>query len=118
MKFCDPDETKVIISPFCKYVSLNVFTGGVFLNELVEKRAQALAEYIVETKATVRAAAKRFDVSKSTVHTDVSLRLKEIDFELYEQARAVLDKNKAERHIRGGNATREKYRKVHLKGGD
>lgn len=88
------------------------------MNELVEKRAQALAEYIVETKATVRAAAKRFDVSKSTVHTDVSLRLKEIDFELYEQARAVLDENKAERHIRGGNATREKYRKVHLKGGD
>ena len=52
------------------------------MNELVEKRAQTLAEYIVETGATVRAAAKRFDVSKSTVHTDVSLRLKEIDHDL------------------------------------
>ena len=83
------------------------------MNELVEKRAQTLAEYIVETKATVRAAAKRFDVSTSTVHTDVSLRLKEIDHDLYERVRVVLDENKAERHIRGGNATKEKYRKKH-----
>lgn len=83
------------------------------MNELVEKRAVALAQYIVETKATVRTAAKRFDVSKSTVHTDVSLRLGEIDLELYEKVRAVLDENKAERHIRGGNATREKYKKAH-----
>lgn len=81
------------------------------MHELVEKRAQALAEYIIETKATVRAAAKRFDVSKSTVHTDVSLRLKDIDHELYENVRLVLDENKAQRHIRGGNATKEKYKK-------
>ncbi len=81
------------------------------MNELVEKRAQALAEYIIETKATVRAAAKRFDVSKSTVHTDVSLRLKDIDHELYENVRLVLDENKAQRHIRGGNATKEKYKR-------
>ena len=87
------------------------------MNELVEKRAEALAEYIIETKATVRAAAKRFDVSKSTVHTDVSMRLKEIDHDLYERVRLVLDENKAQRHIRGGNATKEKYRRCRLEKG-
>jgi len=87
------------------------------LNELVEKRAEALAEYIIETKATVRAAAKRFDVSKSTVHTDVSLRLRDIDHDLYERVRLVLDENKAQRHIRGGNATKEKYKRCRLEKG-
>lgn len=87
------------------------------MNELVEKRAEALAEYIIETKATVRAAAKRFDVSKSTVHTDVSMRLKEIDHDLYERVRLVLDENKAQRHIRGGNATKEKYKRCRLEKG-
>lgn len=87
------------------------------MNELVEKRAEALAEYIVETKATVRAAAKRFDVSKSTVHTDVSIRLKDIDHDLYERVRLVLDENKAQRHIRGGNATKEKYKRCRLEKG-
>ncbi len=87
------------------------------MNELVEKRAEALAEYIIETKATVRAAAKRFDVSKSTVHTDVSMRLKEIDHDLYERVRLVLDENKAQRHIRGGNATKEKYKRYRLEKG-
>lgn len=87
------------------------------MNVFVEKRAEALAEYIIETKATVRAAAKRFDVSKSTVHTDVSLRLKEIDHDLYERVRLVLDENKAQRHIRGGNATKEKYKRCRLEKG-
>ncbi len=87
------------------------------MNELVEKRAEALAKYIIETKATVRAAAKRFDVSKSTVHTDVSMRLKEIDHDLYERVRLVLDENKAQRHIRGGNATKEKYKRCRLEKG-
>lgn len=87
------------------------------MNELVEKRAEALAEYIIETKATVRTAAKRFDVSKSTVHTDVSMRLKEIDHDLYERVRLVLDENKAQRHIRGGNATKEKYKRCRLEKG-
>ena len=87
------------------------------MNELVEKRAEALAEYIIETKSTVRAAAKRFDVSKSTVHTDVSSRLKEIDHDLYERVRLVLDENKAQRHIRGGNATKEKYRRSRVEKG-
>ena len=80
------------------------------MNVLLEKRARELGFYILETKATVRTAAKRFGISKSTVHTDVSKRLKDIDFELYERVRDVLDENKAERHIRGGKATREKYR--------
>ena len=75
-----------------------------------EARACALADYIIENGATVRAAAKLFGVSKSTVHKDVTLRLHAIDPRLEKQVRKVLDLNKAERHIRGGLATREKYR--------
>ncbi len=82
------------------------------MNDLVEDRARALGLYIIEKKATVRAAAKQFGVSKSTVHTDVSKRLYKIDFELYECVRKVLDENKQQRHIRGGNATKEKYFKL------
>ena len=76
----------------------------------VEERAVELGEYILENKATVRAAAKRFHISKSTVHKDVSERLAEIDVQLYREVRAVLEKNLAERHLRGGDATRRKYR--------
>lgn len=67
--------------------------------------------YIADNGVTVRAAAKTFGVSKSTVHTDVTQRLRSIDPDLWEQVRKVLDENKAQRHIRGGNATREKYKK-------
>jgi len=76
----------------------------------MEERACELAEWIIENKATVRAAASRFGVSKSTVHKDMTERLKEIDRLLYEKVRLVLEQNKAERHIRGGDATRRKYR--------
>ena len=69
-----------------------------------------IAVYIMENNATVRTAAKAFGVSKSTVHKDVSERLKYLHPALYKQVREVLDLNKAERHIRGGYATREKYR--------
>ena len=79
------------------------------MNESVEKRAVMLAKYIIETKSTVRAAAKQFDVSKSTVHTDVSKRLLLISPALAQAVRLVLDENKAQRHIRGCNATKEKY---------
>lgn len=79
------------------------------MNEAVEKRAVMLAEYIIDTKATVRAAAKQFGVSKSTVHTDVSKRLLSINRSLAREVRLVLDENKSLRHIRGGNATKEKY---------
>ncbi len=80
------------------------------MREDIDQRAKSLALYIIETNATVRAAADRFGVSKSTVHKDLTERLKTIDRILYEQAREVLDKNKAERHLRGGEATRQKYR--------
>lgn len=77
---------------------------------IVEERAVELGAYIVENKTTVRDAAKKFGVSKSTVHTDVSRRLKRLNPALYNEVRSVLDVNKAQRHIRGGIATREKYR--------
>lgn len=76
----------------------------------IEERVYALAEYIIRTNATVRAAAERFGVSKSTVHKDMRERLRELDRLQYEKVRLVLEKNKAERHIRGGDATRRKYR--------
>lgn len=76
----------------------------------VEERAIELGEYILENKATVRAAAKQFHISKSTVHKDVSDRLQTVNPQLYGEVRQVLDINKAQRHIRGGIATRQKYR--------
>ncbi len=76
----------------------------------IEARAVRLAEYIIENDTTVRAAAKQFGVSKSTVHKDVTERLKKLNPELWQQAKSVLEKNKAERHIRGGMATRIKYK--------
>ena len=77
----------------------------------IERRACDLAVYILETNATVRAAADRFGISKSTVHKDLTERLREAEPTLYSQVRTVLDRNKAERHLRGGEATRRKYRK-------
>ena len=76
----------------------------------IEKRACELAVYIIETQSTVRATAKKFGVSKSTVHKDLSERLEHCNRALYEQVKEVLEQNKAERHIRGGMATRRKYR--------
>lgn len=80
------------------------------MRESIEERACDLAVYILENKATVRAAAGKFGVSKSTVHKDLTERLPRIDPGLYRQARELLDLNKAERHIRGGLATRRKYK--------
>ena len=76
----------------------------------MEERAQELALYIIENKTTVRAAASRFGISKSTVHKDLSERLPAINRGLYQQVKAILNENKAERHIRGGIATRKKYK--------
>lgn len=76
---------------------------------IVEQRAVELAEYIIENRATVRTAAKKFGISKSTVHIDVSQRLKKVNPELYNSVRKILDTNKAERHIRGGMATKQKF---------
>ena len=77
----------------------------------MEQRACELAVYMIETGATVRAAAQHFGISKSTVHKDLSQRLPQYNRLLYEQVRKVLDINKQERHIRGGMATRQKYKK-------
>ena len=75
----------------------------------IEERAIRTGQYIIETKATVRQAADKFGVSKSTVHKDVTSRLSKINPALAREARKVLDVNKQERHIRGGMATKEKY---------
>ena len=79
------------------------------MKEYIEERAVNIACYIIEHNATVRQAAKAFGVSKSTVHKDCAERLVQVNPILAAQARAVLDVNKAERHIRGGQATKEKY---------
>ena len=82
------------------------------MKDYIEERAVEVAPYIVESNATVRQTAKKFGISKSTVHKDVTDRLVQINPTLAKQARKVLDRNKSERHIRGGLATREKY--LHL----
>ena len=74
-----------------------------------EERALALGEYVIETGATVRSAAQKFGISKSTVHKDLTQRLKRINRALYRDVRKVLERNKEERHLRGGMATRHKY---------
>ena len=78
----------------------------------LEERACELAVYMIETGATVRATAKHFGISKSTVHKALTRRLRLCNYPLYVQVRRVLDKNKQERHIRGGMATRRKYREA------
>ena len=80
------------------------------MTDTMKDRAQRLAVYMIETGSTVRAAAKHFGISKSTVHKDLSQRLPNYDPLLYRQAREILDKNRRERHIRGGLATRRKYK--------
>jgi putative DeoR family transcriptional regulator (stage III sporulation protein D) len=82
------------------------------LKNYIEERAILLAQYIIEHNSTVRNTAKYFGISKSTVHKDVAERLKNIDKNLYKDVRPILDKNKAERHLRGGMATKLKYNKV------
>ncbi len=86
--------------------------GGAFAMSDTLTRAVLLARYIVETGDTVRGAAKEFGVSKSTVHSDVSRKLRRIDPTLWKRCRAVLEHNRDERHIRGGAATKEKYMKI------
>ena len=83
-----------------------------FSKQTIDERATELAQYIIDTKDTVRGAAKRFGISKSTVHKDVSDRLIKINPLLAHDVRIILDENKAERHIRGGMATKLKYTKT------
>ena len=77
--------------------------------ETIVERVKREGNYIIEKRCTVRACAKEFNTSKSTVHKDVTERLKAIDSDLFQRVQAVLQKNLSERHIRGGNATRQKY---------
>ena len=76
----------------------------------MEERAERLALYIIENRTTVRAAAQKFGISKSTVHKDLTQRLNQYNHVLYQQVREILETNKAQRHIRGGMATRRKYK--------
>ena len=82
------------------------------MNKASEERAVTLGKYIVNTGATVRVCAKKYGISKSTVHKDVSDRLKFVDPALYSDVKTILEKNKAERHIRGGIATKNIYKKL------
>ncbi len=84
----------------------------VIIRTNLEERACDLAVYIIDNKATVRAAAKNFGISKSTVHKDLTDRLRHYNLTLYRQVKDILDTNKAERHIRGGEATRIKYKGI------
>lgn len=84
------------------------------MKDYIEQRAIKIAEYIIANNATVRQAAKVFDISKSTAHKDVSSRILQINKALAYEARRVLDVNKSERHIRGGMATKEKYAGMHV----
>lgn len=81
------------------------------MRDYIRKRVVDISHYIVDTKSTVRKAAEEFGVSKSTVHKDMTERLPRINRELARKVKRVLEENKAERHIRGGEATRQKYRK-------
>ena len=80
------------------------------MSDTIEKRACELAVYMIEQQTTVRAAAKHFGISKSTVHKDLSQRLPQYNRALYYQVKVLLERNKAQRHIRGGLATRRKYK--------
>ena len=82
------------------------------MTDTMEARARELAAYVLETGATVRQTAERFGVSKSTVHKDLTQRLEQADRLLWLRVRQVLDRNKAQRHLRGGEATRRKYQQV------
>ena len=83
------------------------------MKDYIEERVLELAHYIIRTNATVRTAAKKFRVSKSTVHKDITERLLELNPPLAAEVKTVLENNKAERHLRGGMATREKYLHAH-----
>lgn len=85
------------------------------MTDTIAQRACDIAVYIIEKKATIRSAAQHFGVSKSTVHKDLSQKLPQCNLSLYDRVRCVLEVNKAQRHIRGGDATRRKYKNNSLR---
>jgi putative DeoR family transcriptional regulator (stage III sporulation protein D) len=86
--------------------------GGIRMTETIAQRTQELAMFMIETGATVRKTAKHFGISKSTVHKDLSQRLPSYNQHLYQQVRDILENNKAQRHIRGGMATKKKFEQI------
>ena len=82
------------------------------MKDYIQERVLILAKYIIETGSTVRDTAKNFCISKSTVHKDVTIRLEAVDKRIYKQVCKVLDRNKSERHLRGGHATKIKYSEI------
>ena len=88
------------------------------MSDTIDQRACELAVYMIETGATVRTTAQKFGISKSTVHKDVSHRLAKIDPALHREVQKVLDTNKSERHIRGGDATKRKYESAKMERSD
>ncbi len=100
-----------ILLPF-GIVFINYELGLIKLSSMINERAVILGEYISSTGATVRETAKKFHMSKSTVHKDVTQRLLYENPQLFETVKVVLERNKEERHIRGGMATRRKYREL------
>lgn len=118
MFFCDSLLCKIIgdNSDFSAYIVLtNKRSVCLPMKDYIEERVLELAHYIIDTDSTVRAAAKKFRVSKSTVHKDITERLSELNPSLAADVKNVLENNKAERHLRGGMATREKYLHAHDK---
>ena len=102
-------EPVIFLFFFFIYINRTDIEGGEVLKSHIEQRAVIIAKYILEKQATVRQTAKVFGVSKSTVHKDVTERLEEIHPLLASEVKQVLEKNKSERHIRGGMATKLKY---------
>lgn len=86
-----------------------MFLGGLYVKDYIESRILEISNYILENKCTVREAAKKFGISKSTVHKDVTERLVKINKSLADEVKIILNINKSERHIRGGEATKKKY---------
>ncbi len=84
-------------------------TKSVSIGEGAQERCVILGHYIVENNATVRSTAKKFGISKSTVHQDITAKLSQVNRQLHDEVKQVLDRNKQERHLRGGQATKEKY---------
>lgn len=99
-----------MVLPFIYFNSYNLF-GGTMIELYGKERCEAFAQYVIDTGATVRQTATYFGISKSTVHKDLSRKLKYINKSLYIQVKDILEINKSERHIRGGEATKLKYLK-------
>lgn len=104
----------VIFIPILSYKLIDILTimGGIGMTDTLSGRVIETARYIVETRCTVRQAAKHLGVSKSTVHKDMTCRLKEMDGLLYDEVESIMQFNKSERHIRGGLATKKKYEQI------